>query len=107
MSNMPRFSTAVMKKPVTSCNACGNRRNPAAPGSGKSSLARAGVAAALMQHAYDEQVKVWRVVPFFPSRGGSDLTTCLTRSLAEQLPEIRSSTTVVDDIAGGVTKIPR
>ncbi len=77
-----------------------------ASGSGKSSLARAGVAAALTQHAYDEQVKTWRVVPFFPSLGGSDLATSLTRTLAEQLPELRNSATALEDIAAGLAKDP-
>ena len=61
-----------------------------ASGSGKSSLARAGVAAALTQHAYDDHVKVWRVVTLFPSLGGGDLNRSLVRALAEQLPELRS-----------------
>ncbi len=75
-----------------------------ASGSGKSSLARAGVAAALTQHAYDDRVKTWRVVTFFPGLGGSELNRSLTRALAEQLPELRSSATALDDIANGLAK---
>ncbi len=75
-----------------------------ASGSGKSSLARAGVAAALTQHAYDDRVKAWRVVTLFPGLGGSELNRSLTRALAEQLPELRSSATALDDIANGLAK---
>ncbi len=75
-----------------------------ASGSGKSSLARAGVAATLTQHAYDDRVKAWRVVTFFPGLGGSELNRSLTRALAEQLPELRSSATALNDIANGLAK---
>jgi len=83
-----------------------------ASGSGKSSLARAGVAATLTHHAYDERVKEWRAVTFVPSlavaaspdSGESTLFTSLTTALAEQLPELRSSATALDDIASGLMK---
>ena len=75
-----------------------------ASGSGKSSLARAGVAAALTQHAYDHQVKAWRIVTLFPSLASGDLNRSLVRALADQLPELRSSPTALDDIASGLAK---
>ncbi len=77
-----------------------------ASGSGKSSLARAGVAASLVQHAYDDQVRYWRVVPFIPGLGGSELITGLTRALAEQLPELRSSGGTLEDICEGLVRDP-
>ena len=75
-----------------------------ASGSGKSSLARAGVAAALRHHSYDERVKEWRVVTFFPSLGGNELNRSLTQALAEKLPELFNSVTALEDIANGLSK---
>ena len=49
-------------------------------------------------------MKAWRVVTFFPGLGGSELNRSLTRALAEQLPELRSSATALDDIANGLAK---
>lgn len=70
-----------------------------ASGSGKSSLARAGAAATLMQHGYDTGVKEWRVVSFVPGLGSSELLLRLTRDLAEQLPEQKTSLPTLDGIA--------
>ncbi len=77
-----------------------------ASGSGKSSLARAGVAAALTQHAYDEHVKAWRVIPFLPSLASGDPVSSLTRALADTLPELRASASSLEDIAVGFAKDP-
>ena len=77
-----------------------------ASGSGKSSLARAGVAAVLAQHAYDDRVEAWRIVPFFPGLGGHELCRSLAQSLFEQLPELRAKSLSAEDIASGLSKDP-
>lgn len=76
-----------------------------ASGSGKSSLARAGVAATLVQNAFDGGVKDWRVVPFLPGLGESPLLPRLVAAFAEKLPEL---TTVVsrDDVAAVLAEKP-
>jgi tetratricopeptide (TPR) repeat protein/flagellar basal body-associated protein FliL len=60
-----------------------------ASGSGKSSLARAGVAATLLQRSFDDGVKEWRAAVFLPSLASGDLFLALARILAEPLPELR------------------
>lgn len=77
-----------------------------ASGSGKSSLARAGVAAALLQHAGDDEVQEWRSANFVPSLATGDLLTALTRTLAEALPEIRDDSTALAEITTGLRKDP-
>jgi|GEM_PF-2314739 len=61
-----------------------------ASGSGKSSLARAGVAATLMQRSFDGGVKEWRAAVFLASLASGDLFSALSRTLAEPLPELRA-----------------
>ena len=70
-----------------------------ASGSGKSSLALAGVAASLTRYGYDEGVKEWRAVTFTPSLAEGDLCNGLVRTLAEQIPEIK-----VDEVASGLVR---
>ncbi len=82
-----------------------------ASGSGKSSLARAGVAAALLEHAYDSQIRTWRTCIFVPSvsttaaapvphgTSSNDLIHGLIKMLCDVLPELLSSGTTLDDIA--------
>ena len=77
-----------------------------ASGSGKSSLARAGVAAFLTRHSFEDNVREWRTVVFIPGLAGGDLCTSVLRAIAEQLPELRSSATALDDIASGLLKEP-
>jgi len=77
-----------------------------ASGSGKSSLARAGVADFLTRHSFDDGVQEWRAVAFVPGLCGNDLVTGLVRALAERLPELRSSATALDDLADGLVKDP-
>lgn len=72
-----------------------------ASGSGKSSLARAGVAAALTHHAYDDQTREWRIATFIPGLSDGNLGAGLTCAMTERLPELRSSATALDDIARG------
>jgi hypothetical protein len=62
-----------------------------ASGSGKSSLARAGVAANLLRHGSDNGVEQWRVTFFMPSLCAGDLFGELARTLAEAIPEVRDS----------------
>ena len=69
-----------------------------ASGAGKSSLARAGIAASLLQHSDDDGVKVWRTEFFVPALETSDLLTRLTRALFNALPELRSSATALEDV---------
>ncbi|MBC7820432.1 MAG: AAA family ATPase, partial [Planctomycetaceae bacterium] len=69
-----------------------------ASGAGKSSLARAGVAASLLQHSGEDGVKAWRTEFFVPALGASDLLARLTRSLFDALPELRSSATALEDV---------
>jgi tetratricopeptide (TPR) repeat protein len=71
-----------------------------ASGSGKSSLARAGAAATLMQRSYDDGVKEWRAAVFLPSLAAGDLFAALARSLAGQLPELREG-------AGGIERFAK
>ncbi len=75
-----------------------------ASGSGKSSLARAGVAAALAHHSYDENVREWRATTFVPGLAEGDFCRALTLALARQLPELCTSASAVDDIASGLAK---
>jgi hypothetical protein len=60
-----------------------------ASGSGKSSLARAGVAATLIQRSFDDGVAAWHAAVFTPSGSGGDLFEGFARSLAEALPALR------------------
>ena len=61
-----------------------------ASGSGKSSVARAGVAATLMQRSFDDDVKEWRTTVFLPSLTSGDLFLNLAHALADRLPEINN-----------------
>jgi hypothetical protein len=62
-----------------------------ASGSGKSSLARAGVLPALVDNELDEHVAAWRTLVVAPSELGGDPVAGLMRRLAaeEVLPELR------------------
>lgn len=71
-----------------------------ASGSGKSSLARAGVAATLLQRSFDDGVKEWRAAVFVPGTAPGDLFMALARSLAEPLPELREG-------VGGLERLAR
>ncbi len=75
-----------------------------ASGSGKSSLARAGVAASLTQFAADGQAQHWRTGLIIPSLTADDLCGSLVQKLAEALPELADSGTAVADIAAGIKK---
>ena len=87
-----------------------------ASGSGKSSLARAGVAASLLEYAGDDDVNEWRVGMLIPSLREmrqdesedkcGDLCSLLTGTLAEVLPDLGNSATMFDDIATGLAQDP-
>lgn len=60
-----------------------------ASGSGKSSLARAGVAATLLHRGFDDGIKAWHTAVFIPGHAQGDLFPALTRTLATALPALR------------------
>ncbi len=70
-----------------------------ASGSGKSSLARAGVLPAVMQYDVDETVRAWRQAIFIPGTSAKDLCGGLARVLCSALPELRESGTNPDTLA--------
>ena len=59
-----------------------------ASSSGKSSLARAGVAYSIINRVFDDSVREWRVVFFRPSLTSLHLFSELSKALASQLPEL-------------------
>ncbi len=59
-----------------------------ASGSGKSSMARAGLLPALCLHEVDESVAQWRHATLLPSLHNGDLLLALVRTLAVTLPEL-------------------
>ena len=60
-----------------------------ASGSGKSSLARAGVAATLVQRSFDDGVADWRAAVITPSGSGEDLAAGLAAALGEAVPALK------------------
>jgi WD40 repeat protein len=75
-----------------------------ASGSGKSSLARAGVAASLLQQEGDDGVKEWRAAFVLPGPNPNEFQTNLVRSLVEAVPELGPVSVVLPDIAAGFTQ---
>jgi len=75
-----------------------------ASGSGKSSLARAGVAASFIEHAYDEQIRSWRACVFIPGMRSEDLFLGLSEELCDAVPEMLTSGTSRADVAGSLAK---
>jgi len=71
-----------------------------ASGSGKSSLARAGVAATLVQRSFDDGVMDWRAAVITPSGTGEDLSVGLAAALGEAVPALR-------DGPGGLERLAR
>jgi len=71
-----------------------------ASGSGKSSLARAGAAATLLQRSFDEGVKEWRAAVFIPGQAPGELFLGFARCLSEPLPALREG-------IGGLEKLAR
>ncbi len=77
-----------------------------ASGSGKSSLARAGVLPAVTQFDVDETVRAWRHAIFIPGTSAKDLCAGLARVLCSALPELRESGTSPDALAAGLREDP-
>ncbi|MCP4839857.1 MAG: ATP-binding protein, partial [Planctomycetes bacterium] len=74
-----------------------------ASGSGKSSLARAGVAANLVQHADDEGGK-WQVSAFIPTLADQSLCYTLVRAIGEVLPELIDSEEATTNLTEGLAE---
>ncbi len=72
-----------------------------ASGSGKSSLAMAGILPAIIENELDDQVAHWRTIVVSPQGLGPDPLLGLMRRLAEDtiLPELRGEKTTPDDLA--------
>ena len=77
-----------------------------ASGSGKTSLARAGVAASLVDHGLDERVKKWLTLLLVPSLAADDLFLQLARELARTVPELADSKAPLDKIAAKLRDDP-
>ena len=77
-----------------------------ASGSGKSSLARAGVLPAVTQFDLDETVRSWRSAIFIPGTSAKDLCGGLARTLCLALPELRESDISLDAFASGLRENP-
>ncbi len=73
-------------------------------GSGKSSLARAGVAASLVQQAGDQDGAKWQVASFIPTLADQSLCQALVRSLSETLSDLVDSDVTADRIAKGLAE---
>lgn len=74
----------------------------AASGSGKSSLARAGVAANLVQNAGVDEDLRWHVASFIPTLAERGLFDALVLSLCEALPDLAASAESRQEIAEGL-----
>jgi len=79
-----------------------------ASGSGKSSLARAGVLPSIMENELDEQVTEWRDVIATPLELGGDPLGGLVRRLAadDVLPELRGESDGLEDLIEGLRRDP-
>ena len=75
-----------------------------ASGSGKSSLARAGVAANLVQFAGNDDSTQWQAVTFIPTLAIDNLCSGLVRSIAQHLPNWNESDSSLRDIAESLAK---
>ena len=77
-----------------------------ASGSGKSSLARAGVLPAVTQFDVDETVRAWRHAIFIPGTSAKNLCGGLARALCSALPELRETGTSIESLASGLRENP-
>jgi WD40 repeat protein len=77
-----------------------------ASGSGKSSLARAGVLPAVAAHEVDSEVGGWRTAIFTPAEGDGDLMLTLAGALtsASALPELRGKSDALAQLAGDLAR---
>lgn len=73
-------------------------------GAGKSSLARAGVAATLLHHAFEDGDQAWRHVSVTPAIAEGGPLRGLVRAMSEGLPEIAALP--LDDVVAGLREHP-
>jgi WD40 repeat protein len=80
-----------------------------ASGSGKSSLARAGILPDVVQYELDDQVVAWRWLVITPAELASDPVLALVRRLAgsEVMPELGNDLTSLEKLARGLRENPR
>ncbi len=79
-----------------------------ASGSGKSSLARAGVAASLVRYNLDDSVRAWRYAAFAPGAAEGQWLRGLVRALMgpTALAELQASCIPIDDLAADLATNP-
>ncbi len=79
-----------------------------ASGSGKSSLARAGLLPAVVENEIDEQIAAWRTLIVTPSELAPDPLAALVRRLAadDVLPGLRGDASSLETITEGLRKDP-
>lgn len=79
-----------------------------ASGSGKSSLARAGILPAIVELEVDEQVAAWSSLVLTPSQLGPDPIASLVAHLADEphLPSLGESSSSLQDLVAGLKKDP-
>ena len=73
-------------------NGCAFLLVTGASGSGKSSLARAGIMPAIVENEIDDDVRTWRRAIFTPSALGHDAWRGLAELLFEAVPELGERT---------------
>ncbi len=80
-----------------------------ASGSGKSSLARAGILPEIIAHETDEKTDIWRSLILTPSELGEDSIVGLLDHLAGDgvLPELKESSTSLSELAGDLIESPQ
>lgn len=76
-----------------------------ASGSGKSSLARAGVAARLLRRSYDDHD--WQHGTFVPGRARNDLCGGLVSALVDAVPELERLGLSIPSLAAGLASQPK
>ena len=89
-------------------NGCAFLLVSGASGSGKSSLARAGVLPAIVENELDEQVTAWLAVITTPAELGRDPLIGLLRRLSAQdvLPDLRGEETTPEDLGEDMRRDP-
>jgi len=78
-------------------------------GSGKSSLARAGILPDVVQHELDDRVASWRWLIVTPAELASDPLLAIVRRLAapDVLPDLRNDVTPLEKLARGLREHPQ
>jgi len=88
------------------CRGCAFVLISGASGSGKSSLARAGVLPAIVENEIDEAVAGWRHAAFTPGEIAGDLYAGLARVLADALPTLGGGPDALAELAEGLATNP-